>query len=155
MKISKLLITFLLITSLACTRKEVKCQKNYVLADTKDKYSYCIGRVFIGSQEELDKLEDVTEKDILVLDDRKAKDPDMKIYDSGKVQLVSDMDEILQILLDYEKDHPTGWKRTLESMRNEWLYHNLSFYLNYKTNRTKDVDLNNADEETYKHLTIK
>ena len=36
-------------------------------------------------------------------------------------------------------------------MRFEWLCHNIAYYFNYRVKDSRDVDLNNGDEEKYKH----
>ena len=110
---------------------------------------YSKGLVYIGSQAFLDSLKDIQPGDVLVLDERRDKDPSMKIYSSAKIENLDERNEILEILCRYEECDPTDWDRTIESMRLEWLLHNWSYYLNHKKHRTEDVDLNNKDEEVY------
>ena len=57
--------------------------------------------------------------------------------------------EILEILQEYERQFPSDWDRTTESMRLEWLMHNLSYRFDYQPGRTESVDLNNNDEGKY------
>ena len=79
----------------------------------------------------------------------------MKIKDSYKIMTNSEMLEVLRLLEEYEEKNPSNWNRTIQSMRNEWIYHNMSFYLSYETISSKDVDLNNADEYRYEKKLIR
>lgn len=112
---------------------------------------YSKGKIFIGSQDYLDKLKNVGEYDVLVLDEREGEDPDFKIYNSYLITDKEVRNEILEVLCKYEECYPSDWDRTIESMRLEWLMHNFSYVFNYETNRTTDVDLNNKDEEVYQN----
>ncbi len=110
---------------------------------------YSNGTVYIGNEEYLDGLKNISSNDILVLDSRGDSDPDMKVLAS---YLINDYDiqkEVLEILLEYEKNNPSLWKRSLESMQMEWYIHNLMAKFSYKLERTMDVDFNNDDEEKY------
>ena len=117
---------------------------------------YSKGLVYIGSKTFLATI--IPQKnDVLVLDSRDEKDPDMKIFSSYKIVDPMIKDEILKILLQYEKKYPSKWNRTIESMRLEWYIHNIMHFFNYEIDRTTDVDFNNDDENTYnimKKLTI-
>lgn len=106
------------------------------------------GTIYIGDYE---VLKDIPREDgvILVEDQRDGKDPNMKIYNSCFIDSRCDRDEVLQVLLEYEKKYPSRWNRTIESMRLEWLFHNLSYQFRYKEDHAADVDLNNQDEEKY------
>ena len=111
---------------------------------------YSCGHVYIGSKYYLHSLTDLTEDDILVEDQRFNKyDPNMKIYSSYRIEDKDIRNEILEILCKYEECYPSPWDRTIESMRLEWLMHNISFFFNHEQNRTGDVDLNNEEEEYY------
>ena len=110
---------------------------------------YSCGNIYIGDEEFLNHI-CCQEGDLLVEDQRCLKsDPNMKIYASCLIQDADVRNEILEVLQEYEKMHPSDWDRTIESMRLEWLMHNLSYSFSYEQNRTADVDLNNADEEYY------
>ena len=88
---------------------------------------------------------------ILVEDQRRSedRDPNMKIYDSCFFDSAEDRNEVLEVLLEYEKRDPSSWDRSLESMQLEWLIHNLSYQVRYEEKRSADVDLNNEDEKYY------
>lgn len=57
--------------------------------------------------------------------------------------------DILEVLCCYEEMYPSDWDRTIESMRFEWLCHNMAYYVNYKVDDSSEVDLNNSDESKY------
>ena len=60
------------------------------------------------------------------------------------------MYEIIDILLKYEEENPSEWERTRDSMYWEWYFHNYYCNNGVEIERTKDVDLDNNDEKTYK-----
>ncbi len=111
---------------------------------------YSCGNVYIGTRTYLCSLPNITEDDILVEDQRfDRQDPNMKIYSSYRISDKDIRNEILEILCRYEECYPSPWDRTIESMRLEWLMHNVSYFFNHEQNRTGDVDLNNNEEEYY------
>lgn len=113
-------------------------------------FNYSLGRVYIGDSYNIRKLSDeVNESDILIVDLRSLEDSDMQVLSSYKVKNIDIINEILEIMLFYESTDPTNWNRTISSMRNEWEMHNYSYFFHYDENRTRDVDLNNADEDKY------
>ena len=116
---------------------------------------YSKGRIFIGSKAYLAKLKDVGENDILVEDLRHSNDPNFKIHNSCLITDKNIRNEILVVLCEYEKCNPSEWSRTIESMRLEWLMHNLSYTFNYELHRTTDVDLNNNDEKIYDDILLR
>ena len=111
-------------------------------------YRYSDGIIYIGKDECLEKIK-TEDKDLLVLDARSEKNPDIKIYDSYKISNEEKQKEVLTQILNYEKLRPSKWERTINSMVNEWYAHNLMYSFGYQKNRTKDVDLDNNDENTY------
>ena len=110
---------------------------------------YSQGRIFIGNKSFLARLKNLREGDILVLDQRDGDDPNMKIISSCDINNKDIRNEILEVLCRYEEMYPSKWDRTIESMRLEWLMHNLSYDFNNQQHRTKDVDLNNGDQDYY------
>jgi len=111
--------------------------------------TYSQGRIFIGNIRFLASIKDLQKGDILVLDQRHNDDPNMKIISSYEINDKDIRNEILEVLCRYEEKYPSEWDRTIESMRLEWLMHNLSYDFNNQQHRTKDVDLNNDDEDYY------
>ena len=83
------------------------------------------------------------------MDERDDDDPNFKIYNSCRITNKDERNEILEILCQYEKDYPSNWNRTIESLRLEWFAHNFFYFFDYQTHRTTDVDLNNGDEKIY------
>lgn len=150
----RLIAIMILCMSLACSKNEYKVntENNDIFDDSID---YDIGKVYIGNQSYLDSLDNTSNTDILVLDQRENNDPNIKIIDSYKINNLEEMDYILNEIIKYEKNNPSEWSRTIKSMKNEWMIHNLSYYLNYKIDHSKDVDLNNNDEDKYAKVLFK
>lgn len=133
-------------------------EPNYeVLDEESDAYgTYSDGLIYIGKSEYLRSIiNKVDEGDILVLDRRNSLDSDMQIIDSYKITNSNDIKDILSCLLEYERENPTNWNRTLSSMEVEWQVHNILYRLHYQRYRTDDVDLNNADENVYNNHILK
>lgn len=122
---------------------------SYEIVDDTFFATYSNGLVYIGNEKYLDSIE-CNENDILICDSRdKLEDPDMVIYNSFNITDKNIRNEILEIVCEYEKNYPSNWNRSIESMRVEWFMHNIGYFFNYKRDRTTDVDLNNNDEEKY------
>ena len=113
-------------------------------------YSY--GKVYIVN--DLNKINNLLENDIVILDERDSDNPNMKIISSHYISDKDIRNDIITIMLEYEKKYPSNWSRTIESMRLEWFVHNLFYDLNYKRNHTNNVDLDNNDEEKYNNKTL-
>ncbi len=130
-----------------------KRNKEFFLKTTrisKSKIEYNSGIIYIGNEKYLDKIINLKDNDLLVLDNRNLDDPNFRIYNSHKIIDPLIREEIIEALLYYEELYPTNWYRTKNSLNREWLIHNIMYYLGYKLDHTTDVDLNNADENTYK-----
>lgn len=121
---------------------------HFELLENEEAFAKCdCGYVYIGDKEYLKTISG--ENCILVEDARKGEDPDMKIYASCNIRSSKDRDDIIRVLQKYEELHPSDWERTTEAMRLEWLMHNFSYFFDYETHRTEDVDLDNNEEELY------
>ena len=117
---------------------------------------YKDGNVYIGTKEEYEEVKGVLKsEDVFILDERKREDPNMKVYDSYKINDLENQREILKIMRIYEELYPSDWNRSMKSMLIEWEVHNILYHMNYKMVRTKDVDFNNVDEEMYRTLKLK
>ena len=127
---------------------------NYEIYDENDDAfgRYSKGKVYIGNTEYLESLKNINEDDILVLDHRYGENPFMKVYNSNIITDKEVRNEILEVLCEYEKCYPSPWDRTIESMRVEWLMHNVSYFFDYESHRTRDVDLDNNDEHNYDNI---
>ena len=110
---------------------------------------YSNGYVYIGSEYYLSNLNNISENDVLICDERYKRDPNMSVYQSYNIDDADIRNEILEIMCVYETMYPSDWDRTIESMRLEWLYHNVSYFFKYKTTHSADTDFNNADESIY------
>jgi len=89
--------------------------------------------------------------EILIVDDRAARDPSFQVRDSYRIGTRSQREEILVALIAYAAEHPGGerngvWQRTVSSMEREWLLHNIAYRLGFMRGSAKHVDLNNAEE---------
>lgn len=84
---------------------------------------------------------------VYVLDDRRnAGMPNVRVAFSYRQRTREQMDAVLAALLDREAKDPTGWQRTLASMRREWELHNLCYRLHLLRGSARHVDLDNKDE---------
>lgn len=113
--------------------------------------TYKRGNVYIcNSLSNVDKVYEVCrENDVVVVDQSENKDPNMKILASYKITDKEEMKEILNVIKDYCKFKNSNWDRSIYSMENEWIVHNICSNLSIKKDRTDDVDLNNSDEKRY------
>ena len=81
--------------------------------------NYSKGRVLIGRKEDINDLDNIQDSDVLIIDARDEEDPDMKILNSYKIVEDVLQNEIIMIIQEYERENPTDWYRTNESM-NKW-----------------------------------
>lgn len=85
---------------------------------------------------------------IRIIDSRSGTDnPNIRIQDSYKVNTRAEKDEIIDTILQYNKEFPSEieWIRTKKYLQIEWNAHNDLYYL-YKNERCQHVDFDNADE---------
>ena len=144
------LLTLLFVISSSNFNKKSKDHFRINTRITKSKIEYNSGTIYIGDEEYLKTIKEIGIYDVLVQDDRNAKDPNLRIYDSYRIVDPDIREEIIEGLLLYEKEYPTRWNRTKNSLIREWAALNLMYRVGYKQGRTTDVDLNNADEVTYR-----
>ncbi len=109
--------------------------------------------IYIADEETIKRII-VESNDIYIIDERDEKDPNMCICNSHLIKSTQEIEDIIDILLQYEKENPSDWERTRDSLINEWIMHNLGFDFGIKRLRTRNVDLNNADEENYDDLIL-
>ena len=104
------------------------------------------GRVFIIEKGE--KIRRRKRRDIFIVDDRAADDPNMQILSSYRIRKDAHKREIAELMLRFDRENSSGnrWKRTVRSMVTEWRLHNFAYRLFYKRRQTADCDFNNADE---------
>ena len=151
----------LIILSLMLVTPKVVSSHEYspeiaVVEDSEAYASYRGGLVYIGDACFLESIRDqVTENDVMILDNRCNSDPNMKIINSYRICSRDEIDDIVNILELYEQECPSEWQRSIESMRREWQVHNLFYSFSFKTKNTGDVDLNNEDEDIYNRVLVK
>lgn len=150
-------LAFLLHNSL-CETEDITSEVSINIESDDFAYfaEYSLGRVYICQNEDKYFYQQLLrENDILVVDKRSGEDPDMCIYNSCMISDTKTIREVLLILKEYERRYPSEWNRTLSSMYNEWLIHNICYKFNYRTLSTKHVDLDNEDEEFYSSAIFK
>lgn len=89
------------------------------------------------------------EQDVLIVDQTSNKDPNVKILSSYKITDREDMIDILNTIKEYFSNNENSWDRSIYSMENEWIIHNICSNMSFLNARTDDVDLNNRDEKLY------
>lgn len=158
-KIFKKNILIFVLSSIALTSSYQKEEvvPYYVVTLNEDAFGdYSNGSVYIGNEKYLESLKGLDEdNDVLVLDGRDSDDPYMRILNSYVVDDEKQMKEIIALLCEYEKMYPSSWERMEDTLYREWVVHNICYFIHYETNRTTDVDFNNADESLYKKLVFK
>lgn len=126
--------------------------EEYEFEETIHYAKYKDKSIYIGTDESISRLIDNTTQNIYIADKRNLDNPTMSIYDSYKINNIKDISNILTIILNYEKEYPSNWNRSFNSMKKEWLIHNLCYKLNYELERTKKVDLDNNDETDFTNI---
>lgn len=147
-----------LIVSTLCHEHKYEPKYTIINDEKSDVFaSYKDGLIYIlSSKDEIESiLPYLNENDIVVVDERQTDDPNILIIDSYRINNKDIRNTILSCILEYERLYPSEWNRTIESMRNEWVIHNISYDLNYKVDNSRTVDLNNEDEDKYKAYILK
>ena len=153
----KLIVYFsmmlILLSLLHSKRKKVNIEDYY---DEQESYGVCYlykdDNVYICSSliDGMMLRNMCAESDIIVVDQSDYMDPNMKILSSYRVTNTEDMKQILETIKKYCDSKDTNWDRSIESMQNEWVIHNICSSLLIRNDRADDVDLNNGDEIVYK-----
>ena len=144
--------SFVLLTSI---NNKYELLENYEIIEKEDKTQpfakYESGLIYIcKTKEEIENVKNKLETgDVLVIDKRNSKDPNILIMDSYKIKSRNKRNSILKAILKYESLYPSEWDRTLISLKIEWEVHNISYLLNYEKTHSSSVDLNNLDEDKY------
>lgn len=150
-------LAFVLATSLTGDTKTSQEDRIFIIEeiDNPNYIGSCFeGNVFLGSKREMKRLIDQGIEGIFVIDERNDKDPNVQIIDSYNIRDRRTMKDVLAIIKQYDDAHPSKWSRTINSMINEWWLHNLCYDTDYYICNSKDVDLNNADEEVFKGFNV-
>ena len=146
-----LLSTYLVILFAPKNNKpQYSINDNYEYHSKKEFASYSNGKVYISNDSIIKRLYDYESNNIYIIDQRGISNPNMEICYSHNINTLKEKKEIISILLEYEKKYPSNWDRTYNSMLNEWIIHNICYKLGIKIDHSISVDLDNADENTYK-----
>ena len=109
------------------------------------------GDVYIGTKEQIRKLDKKTKKEnIIIIDERHFDDPNVRVEDSYKIRKPEDIASVVAVIQEYNDMYPSTWERSSLSLINEWEVHNVFSDLSFMPSHTDDVDLNNGDEYIYK-----
>ncbi len=106
-------------------------------------YPYSNGNVYIT-------YDRIDTDGINIVDLRYCSNPGMKVVDSYNIKDLKSIKEIIDIMLDYNKDGKYAWNRDAFSMEIEWLIHNFCYDLGILTNHTADTDFNNDELKLFK-----
>ena len=154
--LKKLIIFLFIISILLVIRYDERIYPRYEIVMENDIFArYSEGNVYIGNDKFIKDLKNISEKDILVVDARSDSDPTLRVLSSYKITDNNLQNEIIHILLEYERRNPSAWNRTMKKMKIEWTAHNLLYYFDYQVNRTSAVDFNNKDESVYNRKMLK
>ncbi len=150
-------LAFVLATSITSDKNYTYKDRTYIVEEIDNPHyigTCYAGNVYFGSKKEIEKLYDSGVEGIFVVDERDSKDPNVKIIDSYNITDKKIMNDILMLIRQYDLEHPSKWSRTVNSMINEWWMHNFCYERDYYICNSKDVDLNNKDEEVFKGLNV-
>ncbi len=160
-KIKKIILFITTYFAILLTAKAKTNNKNELypynekaLYDISPYSSYSNGYIYISDIQTIKDII-VDSNDLYIIDFRNLDDPDICICNSYKIKSCEEIKEIINILLEYEKENPSSWNRSKESLYNEWIMHNIGFELGIEIHRTRNVDLNNADQEKFESSIIK
>lgn len=157
-KIIIYIFTVIILLSLLHAKRKKSNVENYYIGEVSTDmcYSYKEGNVYICNSliEGMELRNICNESDVIVVDQSDFADPNMKILSSYKITDVENMKEILEIIKEYCASRETMWDRSIESMQNEWIVHNMCSFLSIKNSSTDDVDLNNGDEKFYSSIIV-
>lgn len=157
-KLEKNIITLgIVISLLSSSCKGLEINKGYEIIEDGSSCAYARykdGLIYIGDEEYILGLNPL-EHDILVIDKRDSDNPDMKVISSYQIDDPLIRKNIIEVLQEYEKENPSLWDRTTESMEVEWSMHNIFYQLDYEKDRSSDVDFDNKDEEIYSNKVLK
>lgn len=150
-KILMMIITYIVIsfTPKSNYEKNVSINDNYKYNREEFFGTYRNGKVYIGSKNYIYSIIDENTNNVYIIDSRKDSNPDMLICNSFKINNANDINDILELLIEYENIYPSNWDRTIESMKKEWQLHNFLYNLGLYESSTESVDLDNEDEDYY------
>ena len=121
---------------------------DYTYGDTNPYGYYNYKNIYVITPTNVDQI-DLNQEGIYIIDNRYIKNANIAICDSYRICDKKEMRVIIKMLLEYERNHPSNWDRTEESMMNEWDIHNICYYFNMNRDSTHQVDFDNDDENKY------
>lgn len=136
-------------------KPQYKINNNYDKDSIIPYASYSNGDVYISDTTTINELYDDKSSDVFIIDDRAIKNPNIEICYSHSIESLKEKREIILILQEYEKEFPSNWNRTYDSMINEWIIHNICYKFGIKIKSSISVDLDNNDENLYSFKLIK
>ena len=144
-----------LLTPIPFLGKEYEYKEpEYILLEDDPAYAVIpTGKVYIGDENYINNVVH-NDNDILIIDER-VDNNNMKIVSSHQIDDKDIQNTILYIIDEYEKEYPTAWDRSIESMRIEWHAHNFFYKLNFKKTNTADVDFETSEENFYNNEIVK
>lgn len=81
------------------------------------------------------------DSDLMIGDFTNRSNPTLYAFQAQKVKK-DNRKEIIDVMFEYQEDHPSGWRRTKQSVLVEWRNHHL-----YSLKKqAQDVDFDNAEE---------
>ena len=128
-------------------------KETYEVIDDEAFTRYDDGLIYIGDESYIESI-NPSEGDVLVVDERDSVDSNFKIIDSYKITDKDTRNDIIEAILEYNRMYPMVYERSVESMRLEWLAHNILYNLNYEVDRTRDVDFEVSEENTYNNKSL-
>ena len=157
-KINKGVKTLLILSSYLllfdASKKDAYYNPSYEIVDNNYIYAtYAYGNVYIIDKEDMDKI-DPKLTDVIIIDERYERN-NMKILASYRITDPNIQKDILNVIDEYEKEYPSWWERSVDSMQLEWIMHNLSYAMRWQTKRAKDADFETREEKRFNDPILK
>ncbi len=152
-----LVATAFSIFSVSILKSDYVYQPQYEILDEVDNdafASYKNGLIYIGDSSFINSLDHVNENDILVVDNRNTDKSSIQVVSSYEITDKDIRNDIICVIDEYLKLYPSDFDRSIESMRLEWLVHNILYGVNYEVDRTRDVDFETNEEDLYSNYVL-
>ena len=152
-----LVATAFSIFSVSILKSDYVYQPQYEILDEVDNdafASYQNGLIYIGDSSFINSLDRVNENDILVVDNRNTDKSSIQVVSSYEITDKDIRNDIICVIDEYLKLYPSDFDRSIESMRLEWLVHNILYGVNYEVDRTRDVDFETNEEDLYSNYVL-
>ena len=104
------------------------------------------GKVYVISESINYKKQTINENDFIVIDYRRrsGNNPAMEVINGGVASTKEWRLSVIDVLLKLERNDPTEWNRTRNSLEYEWWYHNALSWVPFGIGeRGKNVMLDN------------